>query len=100
MKIAPPNKLAEIGVETFYLLEESIGPVPMATMPLHSAFQRQLSQVYCFTRESFDSDSDTAAQKSKGVIIVEYFVNKPVPAVTPVPRKLFFKDFCVFMTLQ
>jgi len=48
--MVPPNKLAEIGIEAFQLLEESIGPVPKAKMPLHSTFQQQLSsaQASCY----------------------------------------------------
>jgi len=99
--MVPPNKLAEIGIEAFQLLEESIGPVPKAKMPLHSTFQQQLSsaQASCYTRETIECY--TAAQKNKGVIMVQYFVNKPAPVATPVPRKyIFFKGFCMFTTLQ
>ena len=100
--MVPPNKLAEIGIEAFQLLEESIGPVPKAKIDA-SAFNISTTalsaQASCYTRETIECY--TAAQKNKGVIMVQYFVNKPAPVATPVPRKyIFFKGFCMFMTLQ
>ncbi|XP_011006467.1 PREDICTED: exopolygalacturonase clone GBGE184-like [Populus euphratica] len=68
--MVPPNKLAEIGIEAFQLLEESKGPVPKAKMPQLSTFQQQLSSAHasCYTRETIECY--TAAQKNKGSILV------------------------------
>ncbi|CAK7348344.1 unnamed protein product [Dovyalis caffra] len=66
--MAPPNKLAEIGIEAFKLLEENIyRSVPKAMMPFHSTYQQQLSSplVHCYTRETVDCNN--TAQEYNGV---------------------------------